>query len=198
MLGFLGHNFSRAPTSLKLHLYKTLVRPKIEYASSVWNPHSANLVSILEAIQNRAAHFIVSDYSRSTSVTNKKKNITTTSSSNPPHDKLPMCFSSNILHQSDVKTIPFFSSNAHVVTHRSSVKSWCAKLPNKPLPELVCSNDQLAVESPSSLHCLHKWHCALQVHSQQPLPVTGLVFFYCFLLAYYCTSPHCNASRPWE
>ena len=32
MLGFLKRNFTLAPSSLKLTLYKTLVRPKLEYA----------------------------------------------------------------------------------------------------------------------------------------------------------------------
>lgn len=34
-LGYLRRNFSLAPMQLKLLLYKTLVRPKLEYSSSV-------------------------------------------------------------------------------------------------------------------------------------------------------------------
>lgn len=37
-LGYIRRNFSKAPPHLKLLLYKTLIRPKLEYASSVWDP----------------------------------------------------------------------------------------------------------------------------------------------------------------
>lgn len=75
MLGFLRRNFSLAPISLKLLLYNTLVRSKIEYASSVWDPHINSLVLILESIQNRSARFILSNYSRLASVSQMKQTL---------------------------------------------------------------------------------------------------------------------------
>lgn len=74
-LGFLRRNFFLAPTALKLLLYKTLVRPKIEYASSVWDPGTKSLTSTLESLQNRSARFIVSNYERLASVTEMKKQL---------------------------------------------------------------------------------------------------------------------------
>lgn len=44
MLGYLRRNFAKAPFSLKLALYKTLVHPKLEYAASIWDPVPANLL----------------------------------------------------------------------------------------------------------------------------------------------------------
>lgn len=69
MLGYLRRNFSTVPTSVKLTLYKTLVRSKLEYASAIWDNNQASLTVTLEAIQNRAARFILSNYSRHSSVT---------------------------------------------------------------------------------------------------------------------------------
>lgn len=75
MLGYLRRNFSSAPSSLKLTLYKTLVRPKLEYACAIWDPTHAILIQTLEAIQNRAARFILSNYSRHSSVTSMKSTL---------------------------------------------------------------------------------------------------------------------------
>lgn len=72
MLGFLRRNFSRANTTVKLTLYKTLVRPKLEYACSIWDPGQVTLTNSLELIQNRSARFIISNYSRYSSVSAMK------------------------------------------------------------------------------------------------------------------------------
>lgn len=75
MLGFIRRNFSLAPTSVKLLLYKTLVRSKVEYASSVWDTPTNTLISTLESLQNRATRFILSNYSRFASVTQMKSTL---------------------------------------------------------------------------------------------------------------------------
>ncbi|XP_040072273.3 uncharacterized protein LOC120844531, partial [Ixodes scapularis] len=72
-LGFLKRNLKSDPHHLKLLAFKTLVHPKLEFASSVWDPHQSYLSSDVEAIQNRAVRFIHSNYSYNTSVTALKK-----------------------------------------------------------------------------------------------------------------------------
>lgn len=68
-LGFIRRNLRLATPSIKTLVYLTYVRPKLEYASAIWDPHQSNLSSALEKVQNRAVRFIYSDYSYFTSVT---------------------------------------------------------------------------------------------------------------------------------
>ena len=46
------------PKKLVQALYKGLVRPVLEYGSSVWDPHTHGLQEELEKVQNRAARFV--------------------------------------------------------------------------------------------------------------------------------------------
>ena len=52
-LGFLRRNLAFAPRSTKEVAYKTLVRPKLEYAAPIWSPHSKLQI---EKVQRTAAH----------------------------------------------------------------------------------------------------------------------------------------------
>lgn len=71
-LGYFRRNLRFVPPSLKILTYLTFVRPKLEYACSVWDPHQTTLSNTLEAVQNRAARYIYSDYSYHTSVSQLK------------------------------------------------------------------------------------------------------------------------------
>ena len=46
-----------------------MVRPILEYASTVWDPHTNVNITKPESVQRRAARFYLGDYSRYPSVT---------------------------------------------------------------------------------------------------------------------------------
>lgn len=71
-LGYIKRNHFLAPSSLKLLLYTTYIRPQLEYASSVWDPHQSILINAIEAVQNRSVRFILANYHRTASVTEMK------------------------------------------------------------------------------------------------------------------------------
>lgn len=68
-LGLIKHSLKNAPPYIRKLAYLTLVRPKIEYASAIWDPVQAYLIQNIESLQNRAVRFIFSDYSRHSSIT---------------------------------------------------------------------------------------------------------------------------------
>ena len=61
-LGFLRRNLSSCPQDAKETAYKGLVRPILEYASPVWDPHGIVVQEELEKVQNRAARFVTGKY----------------------------------------------------------------------------------------------------------------------------------------
>ena len=61
-LGFLRRNLYSCSPDVKEAAYKRLVRPVLEYGSSVWDPHTHGLQEELEKVQNRAARFVTGNY----------------------------------------------------------------------------------------------------------------------------------------
>ena len=61
-LGFLRRNLFSCPQDVKEAAHKGLVRPVLEYGSSVWDPHTKGLQEELETAQNRAAKFVTRNY----------------------------------------------------------------------------------------------------------------------------------------
>ena len=61
-------NLSACSTQVKATAYKTLVRPKLTYASSVWDPHHKNKIEQLEKVQRKAAKWAMNQYSLTASV----------------------------------------------------------------------------------------------------------------------------------
>ena len=64
---FVARNLQGCPEQVQAHCFRGMVRPVLEYASSVWDPHQQYLIDLLESVQRRAARRIVRDFSPTTS-----------------------------------------------------------------------------------------------------------------------------------
>ena len=67
-IGFLKRNLNINNTTIKETAYKSLVRPTLEYASTVWDPYQQNNKNRLEMVQRRAARYVTNRYHNTSSV----------------------------------------------------------------------------------------------------------------------------------
>ncbi len=72
---FLRRNISGCSKNIKAQCYTTLVRPNVEYAATIWDPHTKRNMDKLEQVQRRAARFVNGDYSSYSSVSNMIKDL---------------------------------------------------------------------------------------------------------------------------
>ena len=54
---------------MKLVTKHTFVRPQVEYAATVWDPHTTENTKKVETVQRRAARFVTGDHRYTSSVT---------------------------------------------------------------------------------------------------------------------------------
>ena len=59
LIGMLWRNLHKAPVELKKTAYQTLVRPTVEYSSSIWNPWTVKDINRIEGVQNAGARFVM-------------------------------------------------------------------------------------------------------------------------------------------
>ena len=67
-LGFLRRNVKTRDQSLKEKAYKTIVRPTLEYCSTVWDPYHQQQYKTVEKVQRRAARWVTGRYHDKSSV----------------------------------------------------------------------------------------------------------------------------------
>ena len=72
---FLRRNLSSCPRNIRATCYKSLVRPQIEYASTVWDHSNKTHIKAVEAVQRRAARFITGNYRQESSVTSMLQDL---------------------------------------------------------------------------------------------------------------------------
>ena len=68
-LGYIRRNIKCQNTDVRESAYNTLVRPQLEYASAVWDPHTKERISKIEMVQRRAARSTLRNFDHQASVT---------------------------------------------------------------------------------------------------------------------------------
>ncbi|XP_072175479.1 uncharacterized protein [Diadema setosum] len=93
VLAFLRRNLRVKSSDVKATAYKTLVRPIVQYASTVWDPSSKNLIHKVEMFQRRAARFTLNRYHNTSSVTKMLQELDwTTLEQRRKNDRLIMMY----------------------------------------------------------------------------------------------------------
>ena len=67
-LGFLHRNLHISSRSIKERACKSLVRPQLEYSSTVWDPYQQGHIDMIEKVQRRAARYVMGKYRNRSSV----------------------------------------------------------------------------------------------------------------------------------
>jgi hypothetical protein len=78
VLGFLKRKLKHCPSNVKDRAYTILVRPTLEYCSTIWNPHTTSNINKLESVQKNAARFVLNephDYKKPYSTTKMVKDL---------------------------------------------------------------------------------------------------------------------------
>eukprot|EP00794_Sanderia_malayensis_P001703 gene1703-biopygen1557 len=65
-ISFLRHSLRECTSQVKDASYKAMVRPILEYPSTVWDPCSKANIQTLEEVQRRAARYVFNNYSTKT------------------------------------------------------------------------------------------------------------------------------------
>ena len=68
-LGYLKRNLQISNPEVKSRAYQALVRPKLEYSCSIWDPYTHDNINKLEMVQRRAARYVQNNYHNTSSVT---------------------------------------------------------------------------------------------------------------------------------
>ena len=92
-LGFLRRNLQINNPQLKATAYKTLVRPSVEYAASVWDPYTITNIRKIEMVQRRAARFTLNRFRNRSSVSSMIEQLGWTSlEERRKHQRLTMLY----------------------------------------------------------------------------------------------------------
>ena len=65
-LGMIKRTLGLCEPEVKQTAYNMLIRPKLEYSSPIWNPHTFSQIKSLERVQHSAARFVKNYYRRNT------------------------------------------------------------------------------------------------------------------------------------
>ena len=75
ILGPIKRTLHNAPKKAKLLAYKSLCRPKVEYAATLWDPYNKGPIHDIEIVQNQAIRLIMNIKGLKDSITVAKKQL---------------------------------------------------------------------------------------------------------------------------
>ena len=67
-LGLLRRNLKISSQAVKTQAYQSLVRPHLEYAATVWSPHTSDNIKKVEMVQRRSARYVCNRWHNTSSV----------------------------------------------------------------------------------------------------------------------------------
>ena len=71
----LKRNIRVSDRGIKAAVYKSLVRPHVEYCSTVWDPHTKTQKAKVEMVQRRAARWVLNKYRQGPNTTGPSQMI---------------------------------------------------------------------------------------------------------------------------
>lgn len=74
-LGFIRRNLKINSKKIKEQAYKSLVRPTLEYACTVWDPYQKGDINKLEMVQRRAARYVTNRFHNTSSVSDMLEHL---------------------------------------------------------------------------------------------------------------------------
>ena len=171
MSRFVCRNLKYCPEKLRRLSYISLIRSKLEYSSSVWDPHLRKDIHHLEMVQRRAARFIKRDYSYESSVTQMLKDLDLSSLENRRKiNKLTVLYKirNNLLCIKENGYLKRADSRTRDASRNYKLKSAKTELFKQTLERCIKGNSNL-IASPEFSH----WATALHKKEAHPWITTG-------------------------
>ena len=116
-LGFIKRNVKTKNESVKELAYKTLVRPQVEYASTIWSPHTKQNTQKIEMVQRRAARWVKYNYSTYDTVSTMLDNLCWRSLENRRIDSRLFMFHRVIYGYVAIQIPPYFEKPQRFTRH---------------------------------------------------------------------------------
>jgi len=123
VLNILRRSLFNCHSVVKSLAYISIVRPHLEYASIVWNPHTSSDIKLLEAVQNRAARWICATWDHFTYSWNKSSHTCLSELKWPTLSQRRTYFTIDYLHSILHHMNSFFFKDYFQFNNSSSTRS---------------------------------------------------------------------------
>ena len=149
---FINRVLAGTPSRTRELVFNSLIRSKLEYCSSVWDPPAQNLIGELEMVQRRGARMVFNNFRRHTCVTEMMNNLNWQTLQTRRRDRrLAMMY--KIYHQETIlDPQDYFEQPDYMGRHDNSkkIKRYQCKrgvFANSFFPKTICDWNALADET---------------------------------------------------